>query len=78
MLRAVAKASSSSPFPTRWGQRPEFLISRMFCPWHLPGCTQLVCYPGILECIRDDGTTEKQQEMVQVCERQSGKNSHGS
>ena len=23
-----------SPFPTRWGQRPEFMISRMFCPGH--------------------------------------------
>ena len=28
---------SSSPFPTRWGQQPEFLISRMFCPAHHPG-----------------------------------------
>ena len=35
--------SSSSPFPTRWGQRPEFLISRMFCPAHLPGMVRSVC-----------------------------------
>ena len=33
----TAVSSSSSPFPTRWGQRPEFLISRMFCPAHPPG-----------------------------------------
>ena len=25
---------SSLPFPTRWSQRPEFFISRMFCPVH--------------------------------------------
>ena len=39
MLYKCDKAgpSSSSPFPTRWGQRPEFLISRMFCPGHPPG-----------------------------------------
>ena len=30
----VVKAFSFSPFPTRWGQRPEFLISGMFCPGH--------------------------------------------
>ena len=30
-------SSSSSPFLTRWRQRPEFLISRMFCPGHPPG-----------------------------------------
>ena len=32
-----SSSSSSLPFPTRWGQRPEFLISRMFCPVHPPG-----------------------------------------
>ena len=34
---AVSYLSSSLPFPTRWGQRPEFLISRMFCHGHPPG-----------------------------------------
>ena len=31
------KSSSSSPFPTRWGHRREFLISIMFCHGHPPG-----------------------------------------
>ena len=31
------QSSSSSPIPTKWGQRPEFLISRMFGPVHPPG-----------------------------------------
>ena len=26
----------SSPFPTRWGQQPAILISRIFCPGHPP------------------------------------------
>ena len=33
----LVRYSSSSPFPIRWGQRPEFLISRMLCPGHPPG-----------------------------------------
>ena len=33
-LNVLVYTSSSSPFPTRWGQRPEFLIPRMFCPGH--------------------------------------------
>ena len=37
IINTVLKTSSSSSFPTRWGQRPEFLISRMFCPGHPPG-----------------------------------------
>ena len=37
--------SSSSPFPTRWCQRPEFLISRMFCPGHPPGWSAVPAYP---------------------------------
>ena len=40
-----APSSSSSPFPTRWGQRPEFLISRMFCPGHPPGWSAVPSYP---------------------------------
>ena len=37
LVRGNLITSSSSHFPTRWGQRPEFLISRMFCPAHPPG-----------------------------------------
>ena len=37
--------SSSSPFPTRWGQWPEFLISRMFCPGHPLGWSAVPAYP---------------------------------
>ena len=37
--------SSSSPFPTRWGQRPEFLISRIFCPGHPLGWSAVPAYP---------------------------------
>ena len=35
----------SSPFPTRWGQRPEFLISIMFCPGHPPGWSAVPACP---------------------------------
>ena len=37
--------SSSLPFPTRCGQRPEFLIARMFCPGHPPGWSSVPAYP---------------------------------
>jgi len=37
--------SSSSPFSTRWGQRPEFLIYRMFCHVHPPGWSSVPAYP---------------------------------
>ena len=36
---------SSSPFPTRWGQWPEFLISRTICPGHPPGWSTVSTYP---------------------------------
>ena len=36
-LWVILHISSSSPFHTRWGQRPEFLLSRMFYPGHHPG-----------------------------------------
>ena len=43
---------SSSPFPTRWGQRPKFLISRMFCPGHPPGnnMQSTLCQSTNLRC----------------------------
>ena len=39
------ETSSSSPFPTRWGQWPEFLISRMICPGHPPGWSAVPACP---------------------------------
>ena len=36
LTSCVSSSSSTSSFPTRWGQRPEFLISRMFCPGRPP------------------------------------------
>ena len=38
-------SSSSSPFPTRWGQWPKFLISIMFCPGHPPGWSTFPACP---------------------------------
>ena len=40
-----SSSSCSSHFPTRWGQRPEFLISRMFCPGHPLGWSAVPAYP---------------------------------
>ena len=45
LLLKILYKSSSSPFPTSWGQRPEFLISRMFCPGHPPGWSAVPAYP---------------------------------
>ena len=36
-------SSSSSPFPTKWGQRPEFLISRIFVSWASSGVIRSSC-----------------------------------
>ena len=33
----IGRSLSSSPFPTRWRQRPEFLIARMFCSGYPQG-----------------------------------------
>ena len=37
--------SSSLPFPTRWGQQPEFLISKTFYPAHPPGWSAVPACP---------------------------------
>ena len=39
----ITSQSSSSPFPTRWGQRPEFLISQNVLSWASSGVIRSAC-----------------------------------